>query len=64
MADIKITKKQNVKVDGVKFKAVPYTGCVDCAFDKIGDACEVAPCPAYQREDGLSVIFMKKEQVA
>lgn len=56
--DIKITKKQNVKVGGVKYVAKPFQGCAGCAFDNptFREACGQVHCA-----DGRSVIFVKKE---
>lgn len=61
--DIKVTKKQNVKVDGVKYKAVLGGTCTGCAFDDTAphEACGRAPCHASSRDDGREVIFVKKE---
>lgn len=61
--EIKITKKQNVKVDGVKYVAKAYEGCAGCAFQPIemDSACREAPCSSGRLLDGLSVIFVKKE---
>lgn len=60
--DIKVTKKQNVKVDGVKYKAVLGDSCIGCAFDRGPhfEVCGPAPCQARSRDDGREVIFVKK----
>ena len=61
--DIKITKKQNVKVDGVKYVAKPFDECAECAFNpgrELADVCTQVPCGQAEREDGRSVIFVRK----
>lgn len=61
--NIKITKKQNVVVDGVKYVTDRVDGyrCTHCAFDMaMHMVCEVAPCGTGERRDGRSIIFIKK----
>lgn len=61
--EIKVTKKQNVKVDGVKFKAQEQASCTchGCAFDKdLTEVCDYAPCQSHTRGDGMDVIFVRK----
>lgn len=65
--EIKITKKQNVIVDGVKYKAVldgtSCGGCKDCAFDtpEMQEPCRKAPCELNLRNDSRDVIFIKSD---
>jgi hypothetical protein len=40
----KITKKGNVKVDGIKYVFVPSPMCHSCAFSTNRVVCEEAPC--------------------
>ena len=63
---IKITKKQNVKVDGVKFVAVPQRDCRGCAFKAGGyeQVCTAVKCGATERADNTSVIFIRTEKMA
>lgn len=60
----KLTKKQNVVLDGVKYKAVAHTStghaCRQCALDQEVDACVLTPCQAHHRADGREVIFIRK----
>lgn len=59
--DVKVTKKQNVKVDGVKYVPQEQRGtCLGCAFDRahMRAACNLAPCTG--REDSREVIFVLK----
>ena len=65
---IKMTKKGNAKLDGVKYKAVPGTTCEGCAFYELPLDCDYALCTSRMRNaDGythqcVSVIFVKKEK--
>lgn len=64
--EIRITKKQNMVVDGVKYKAyVAQDSCVGCAFHggKYTGACREAPCIRDMRGDKRSVIFIKKKDL-
>lgn len=63
--EIRITKKQNMVVDGVKYKAKAQSSCEGCAF-RYGDlaaACTAAPCGPVLRDDGYSVVFIKKKDL-
>lgn len=58
--NITITKKQNVKIDGVKYKAKRQLDCNGCAFDHRDEKfCRPMPCRAQMRADEHSVIFVK-----
>lgn len=67
--EIRVTKKQNIVVDGVKYKAkpVPPGTCRGCAFygperretcPKVG---EEKVCTSITRTDDQSVVWVKKE---
>lgn len=62
MSTITMTKKGNVRLDGVKYKAVPAAGCDGCAFRNIN--CGGANCtqrgdkPEYKIQG--PVIFVRK----
>ena len=58
---IKITKKQNVTADGVKYLAKPDRNYSLCAFNSLARICISAPCITVDRADNTSVIFIKKE---
>lgn len=62
--EIRITKKQNVVVDGVKYKAKnSYGGCAGCAFRReVASACDAAPCANHARDDKREVIFVVKKK--
>ena len=61
--NITITKKQNIRIDGVKYKAQEYlhkTGCTPCILS-LKDRCHAVPCSPGERTDGKNVIFVKAE---
>ncbi len=69
--DVRITKKGNVVVDGVKYKAIPAprnagSVCAHCAFDELREACDPAPCTSTRRSlagyalHRQGVIFVRK----
>jgi len=60
---IEISKRQNVRIDGVEYVAVANAnvGCRRCAFGDI-DGCRSIPCLPDMRKDNQHVIFVKKEQ--
>lgn len=65
MSDFRVTKKQNVVVDGVKYKAKPSGSCDACVlksskYDGVTFRCNSAPCLESERVDGRRVIFVKK----
>lgn len=66
--NVTVTKKQNVVVDGIKYKAVGLTltkGCRECAFyggGPLENVCTLAPCTAMARQDCHSVIFVKDKR--
>lgn len=63
--EIRVTKKQNMVVDGVKYKAETNDSCEGCAFqDKMHVACGRAPCGPTLRDDERSVVFVIKKQKA
>ena len=63
MSDIKITKRGNIKINGVKYKAkAANSGCIGCAMR--GMNCERFPCVPDERPAGFKlpdqdVIFVK-----
>ena len=62
--NIKITKKQNVKIDGVKYVAVTARpDCTGCAFEFTPNmsVCKHIPCCPVIREDGREVIFIRAQ---
>ena len=64
--NITVTKKQNIKIDGVKYKAQKYlhkTGCTPCALNLKG-RCHVVPCSPGERTDGKNATFVKAEPKA
>lgn len=58
----KITAKQNVKVNGQKYIAVPYVDCYSCVLTAEPLFCEQAPCFPKSRDDGQEVMFIKKKK--
>lgn len=69
--EIRVTKKQNVVVDGVKYKAVPTDEfdaddpCTVCHlhrkhFNNTKAACSSAPCGSPDRDDNRDVVFIRK----
>lgn len=64
---VKITKKENVKVDGVKYLAVPaHPSCLGCAFEFAPNmsVCRHTPCVPEARADGRNVIFIQAQEKA
>jgi hypothetical protein len=59
---LKITKKQNVILDGMKYVAKEYVDCNQCAFTKIG-LCGEIPCMPHRRHDEQEVHFVFKGPV-
>lgn len=67
--EIRVTKKQNIVVDGVKYKAkeVGHGVCTGCAFDPgpMAETCRAVRdtdvCTSTYRADGRSVVWVKKE---
>lgn len=57
-----ITAKQNVKLNGQKYIAVPYVGCSSCVLRNEASFCEQAPCYPRSRDDGQEVMFIKKKK--
>ena len=61
---VRVTKKENVVVDGVKYKAKTARSarlddtCAYCALRNRSDSC--APCEAPDRKDGRNVYFIVK----
>ena len=58
---IKVTKQQNVKVNGVNHVAYTHTednrgSCANCVLDGLG-YCHKVPCTTHERSDGRSVFF-------
>lgn len=80
MSIIKITKRGNVKIDGVKYVATPLgpddcacrgCACRGCAFSGRGmEACRQVPCCDFERGEpgfkhyGKDVFFVKPEEQA
>lgn len=64
--EIRVTKKQNMVVDGVKYKAKTSDGgCEGCAFRyNSTSACDAAPCAPHNRDDSRDAIFVIKKQKA
>ena len=58
----KITAKQNIKLNGKKYIAVPYVTCSSCALTTEAGFCEQAPCFPRSRDDGQEVMFIKKKK--
>jgi hypothetical protein len=57
---IEVTKKQNIRIDGVKYKAVASDGtCMGC--DLYEGSCFAVPCVPPDRMDSRHVIFVRKE---
>lgn len=67
---VRVTKKGDVVVDGVKYIAVPpasddHSGtCPRCAFRKDWDLCGAVPCTSWPRADGCDVYFEVKPRKA
>lgn len=71
MSTVKMTKRGNVRVDGVKYKAVEHNNCRGCAFSRdhgepsYEPACRYSSCGPMSRDvEGYrlrskSVIFVK-----
>lgn len=59
---MRITKKDNVIFEGVKYVAVEYFGkqqCKSCQF-KNKMVCHLIPCMPDERKDFKAVIFLKR----
>ena len=60
-----VTKKGNIIIDGVKYKAknvIRAGHCDGCALEKEGrlsDFCNASPCLPFERQDGREVIFVE-----
>lgn len=70
MANVKMTKRGNVRVDGVEYKAVEHNNCQDCAFSQddvpsYRAGCRLSHCTPLSRDvggyrlRGKSVIFVR-----
>jgi hypothetical protein len=63
---VRVTKKENVVVDGVKYKAITAASnshpdtCARCAFRNKGDLCGPVNCLSWNRKDGRLVYFEAK----
>jgi len=60
-----VTKKDNVIIDGVKYKAknvIRAGHCDGCAFEiegRLSDFCGASPCVSFDRQDSREVIFVE-----
>lgn len=59
-----VTKKENIIIDGVKYKAkdvIRDGQCDGCALEKEVTAafCNASPCLPFERQDGREVIFVE-----
>ena len=63
---VRVTLKENVVVDGVKYKAITAASnarensCVHCAFRNMGNVCGEVRCLSWDRKDGRPVYFEVK----
>lgn len=63
---VRVTMKENVVVDGVKYKAITAASndtrdsCDRCALRNSGDVCGEVQCISWHRKDGRPVYFEVK----
>lgn len=66
MTTFEVTKKQNIRVDGVKYVTEEHkgnirgAGCMQCILST-SPSCTAAPCTSEARTDGREVIFVAKK---